>query len=36
MKQLFINKITFVKNGRTLSDEHFQVVSGIKTVIWTQ
>ena len=36
MKQLFIIKTNSVKNGCSRSNEHFSIVLGIESVIWTQ
>ena len=36
MKQLFIINTDSVKNGCSLSIEHFPIVPGIEIVIWTQ
>ena len=36
IKQLFINKTNFVRNGFFVSNEHFLIVPGIKNVIWAQ
>ena len=33
MKQLFINKVNFIKNGCFYPHEHFAIVSRIKNVI---
>ena len=36
MKQLFIIKVNFIKNGCSFPHEHFPIVPGIRNVIWTQ
>ena len=36
MKQLFINKVNFIKNGCSFPHELFPIVPGIENVIWTQ
>ena len=36
MKQLFIIKVNFIKNGCSFPHEHFPIVPGIEKVIWTQ